>query len=179
MAESLLRTALGLGWRASTIKHHGHGGTPDLPPQPTDASRFFETGADSSIVVGDGVMLLQGRQRSASAQPDELNALIRLTEQYAQPDLILIEGFKNEPFPKIVLVRSLEDQEALRSLTNIELIVAIDDDLAAQLSQIPKISAAKAPQTCPNDPLRPLVYARQQHGEITAWFTRWLKGASI
>jgi len=167
MTESLIRTALDLGFRTSAIKHHGHGGAPDLPPPNTDASRLFRAGAASSIVVGGEVALLQVRQQQESDRIDDLNTLIRYTENCADPDLILIEGFKNERHPKIVLLRSLEDWTSLRSLPNIELIVTANEDLPAEVAAAQKHADEKSKLP---------IFSRRQSEDIAAWFTDWLKG---
>lgn len=165
LTESLIRTALELGFRTSAIKHHGHGGAPDLPPPTTDASRFFRAGAASSIVVGGEVVLLQVRQQQESDRIDDLDTLIRYTENCA--DLILIEGFKNERYPKIVLLRSLEDWTSLRSLSNIELIVTANEDLQAEVAAARKHADEKSKLP---------IFSRRQSEDIAAWFTDWLKG---
>lgn len=168
LTENLILAALQLGFRTSAIKHHGHGGAPDLPPPTTDASRFFQAGAASSIVVGGEIVLLQVAQQQESDRIDDLNTLIRYTETYATPDLILVEGFKDERYPKIVLVRSLEDWTSLRLLSNIEVIVTVNEELSAEV---------KATQEHADGRSKLPVFSRQQTEQITAWFTKWLKGA--
>ncbi|GGO02036.1 molybdopterin-guanine dinucleotide biosynthesis protein B [Saccharibacillus kuerlensis] len=190
LTEMLLRRAIELGWITSAIKRHGHGGVPDLPPAGTDSSRLFETGAASSIVSGGGVMLLQGRQ-----QPEEsegLDPLIRLTKAYASPDLILIEGFKEEPYPKIVLLRSLEDWRELHRLNHIGLVVVADHTLAKLLMgesaygrsvhghpghNHPVDGAASNVDLPPVDAAISIL-SREQTEDITAWFTTWLEGGN-
>ncbi|MDO3412358.1 molybdopterin-guanine dinucleotide biosynthesis protein B [Saccharibacillus sp. CPCC 101409] len=159
LTEKLLRLAAARGLRASAIKHHGHGGAPDLPPAGTDASRFFEAGAASSLVSGGGIVLLQGRQ--AGEAGGELAALISLSAAYARPDLILIEGFKEERHDKIVLVRSEEDWPGLRGLANIRLVAAAGRELAARLPR------GGAP-----------VLAREEDEAVADWFANWLEGES-
>lgn len=179
LTESLLRQALGLGWRASAIKRHGHGGAPEPPPEETDASRFFAAGAASSLVAGGGVLLLQGRQ--PEEQIDDLAALIRLTQAAAAPDLILIEGFKEQPHAKLALVRCAEDWAELRRLANIRLVVAVDEALARRL----RAEAAEAPysgapagggEAPPPHTRIPRIVSRDDTEDIAAWFAGWLRG---
>lgn len=167
LTENLIIVALEHGFRTSAIKHHGHGGAPDLPPPTTDASRFFRAGAASSIVVGGEVVLLQVGQQQESDRIDDLDTLIRYTENCADPDLILIEGFKNERYPKILLLRSLEDWTSLRSLPNIELIVTANEDLQAEIAAARKHADEKSKLP---------IFSRRQSEDIAAWFTDWLKG---
>ncbi len=168
LTETLLRLASRLGSRVSVIKHHGHGGEPEAPPADTDASRLFGAGAASSIVSGGGLMLMQGRLPESDDGCGELDALIALTQTYARPDLILIEGFKSEPYPKIVLLRSGEDWTQLGALTNIVLIVT----QKSEPSPHPALSAKTRPPGLPNVRL----LHRQQTEEIEAWFAHWLRG---
>ncbi|CAM3456874.1 MULTISPECIES: molybdopterin-guanine dinucleotide biosynthesis protein B [Saccharibacillus] len=169
LAETLLRLASRLGSRVSVIKHHGHGGEPEAPPADTDASRLFGAGAASSVVSGGGLMLMQGRLPESDDGCGELDALIALTQTYARPDLILIEGFKSEAHPKIVLLRSGEDWAELGTLTNIVLVVTQESESASH----PVLSAHTRLPGSPNVRL----LHRQQTEEIEAWFAHWLRGA--
>lgn len=102
----------------SVIKHHGHEGALELPSAETDSMKYFHKGATSSVVVGDGMVQFHNRREL------DLNQLIELS-MVANPDVILVEGFKREPLPKVVLVRSEEDWEILCSLQNIVLVVCL------------------------------------------------------
>ncbi|MBZ5201838.1 molybdopterin-guanine dinucleotide biosynthesis protein B [Planomicrobium chinense] len=105
------------GMKVSAIKHHGHGGRPELPPQETDSTQFLASGAASSLVYGDGLVQMHLEEPEA-----DLEKFIRFS-LLANPDLILIEGFKAAPYPKIVLVRSPEDWRELETLSNIQLVI--------------------------------------------------------
>ncbi|OWR32602.1 molybdopterin-guanine dinucleotide biosynthesis protein B [Saccharibacillus sp. O23] len=178
LTERLLHLAAERGLRASAIKHHGHGGAPEPPPGGTDASRFFAAGAASSLVVGGGVLLLQGREPSGRSDVDredgreegELDRLIRLTEAYAEPDLVLIEGFKQAAYDKIVLLRSEEDLTELLRLPGIRLIIVPDEELRsilknlqAQRAEVSRFGALT-------------LLHREDADGIANWFGRWLKG---
>ncbi|XKE96299.1 molybdopterin-guanine dinucleotide biosynthesis protein B [Metaplanococcus flavidus] len=112
-----METALKSNKQVSTIKHHGHGGDLDMPEHGTDSMRFFEKGAASSLAYGNGVVQLHLQTKQA-----ELQKFIRLS-QLAEPDLILIEGFKKADFPKVVLVRNVDDWQELQKLSKIELVI--------------------------------------------------------
>ena len=103
--------------KVSAIKHHGHGGKPDLPPVSTDSMQFLDKGAASSLVYGDGLV-----QIHLQHQQENLEKFIDFSI-LAEPDFILIEGFKNACFPKVVLVRSPEDWQLLKGLSNIQLVI--------------------------------------------------------
>lgn len=107
--------------QVSTIKHHGHGGDLEMPSPDTDSMNFFKKGAASSLAYGNGVVQLH-----LQTKQDNLQKIIRLS-QLAEPDLILIEGFKKADFPKVVLVRSADDWQELQELTNIKLVIVHKD----------------------------------------------------
>ncbi|WLV25539.1 molybdopterin-guanine dinucleotide biosynthesis protein B [Aciduricibacillus chroicocephali] len=96
------------GIRAGTIKHHGHGGKP-ARSENTDSSRFLKAGADCSAVVGDGEWQLI----LSESMPLTLEQMIEMQKMLGA-DLILIEGFKNEHYPKIVMLRGEGDMQLLQ-----------------------------------------------------------------
>lgn len=180
LTERLLHLAAERGLRTSAIKHHGHGGVPEPPPGDTDASRFFAAGAASSLVIGEGVLLLQGREpddkrnadNQVGRQENELDRLIRLTEAYAEPDLVLIEGFKQAACDKIVLLRSEEDLPELLRLSGIRLVLVPSEALRTLLTK----RRTGETEGFLSGRL-PLLHREDAEG-ITNWFDRWLKGDS-
>lgn len=103
--------------KVAAIKHHGHGGKPDLPFGTTDSMQFLESGAASSLVYGDGMV-----QMHLQEMDEDLSKFIGFS-RVADPDLILIEGFKRAPYPKVVMVRSAEDWQMLKDLEKIRLVI--------------------------------------------------------
>lgn len=150
MIRALIAEAACRGFRTATVKHHGHGGTPALPDQETDSMQFFGDGAAASAVSGGGVIQLHLREAETGPLP-----LIRLAAA-ARPDLVLVEGFKQEPFEKIVLLRSGEDWQQLKGLPGIRLAVTAGTDA----------------------PGAPEIIAREDKEAIRGWFGRWLKGGT-
>ncbi|MEW8987400.1 MAG: molybdopterin-guanine dinucleotide biosynthesis protein B [Bacillus sp. (in: firmicutes)] len=110
------------GKMVATLKHHGHGGKPDLL-QNKDSSQHLNAGAIASLVEGEGRILLQAERQSWSIQ-EQIQILAQL-----QPDFILIEGHKQEDFPKAVLVRRHEDLELLSNLKNIVVVFYWDMEI--------------------------------------------------
>ncbi|AIC95698.1 molybdopterin-guanine dinucleotide biosynthesis protein B [Shouchella lehensis] len=103
--ESLLVYLQRDSYNIATIKHHGHGGEPDGM---TDSRRFLEKGATSSLVEGDGTIHL-----ATTVGDGSLKQLVQMQEVLCQPDLILIEGWKQASFPKVVCLRDDQDQDLL------------------------------------------------------------------
>jgi molybdopterin-guanine dinucleotide biosynthesis adapter protein len=103
-------------WRVITIKHHGHGGQPDLVAD-KDTSKHSDAGAIASLVEGNGRLILHAEQSSWSlAQQIQLATML-------EPDFIIIEGHKKKEFPKVVLLREQdEDRKLLQELENIKAV---------------------------------------------------------
>ncbi|KKK36940.1 hypothetical protein WQ57_16265 [Mesobacillus campisalis] len=101
------------GYQVATIKHHGHGGKPDLSEK-KDSGRHVKAGALASLIEGDGRVLLQAEKQQWGIQ-EQLKLLSVLS-----PDIVLIEGHKHEAFPKAVLLRDENDLHLLDELTNIK-----------------------------------------------------------
>ena len=150
LIRTLIAAAESQGLRTATVKHHGHGGTPALPDPETDSMKFFGDGAAASAVSGGGIIQLHLREAETGPLP-----MIRLAAA-VRPDLVLVEGFKQEPFEKIVLLRSREDWQQLKDLPGIRLAVT---------------ETAKAHGA-------PEIIAREDTEAIRGWFGRWLKGGT-
>ena len=83
------------GLRVATVKHDGHRFEPDRPG--TDSFRHLEAGA-----IGTAVFDGEKFQLVRRAAVDESFLLA----QFPEADLILLEGFKDSPWPKIEIVRA-------------------------------------------------------------------------
>jgi molybdopterin-guanine dinucleotide biosynthesis protein B len=97
------------------LKHHGHGGPPNTIVK--DSTKYKNAGAIASVVVGDGELHLEIGKQNWSIE--KIQTLVSCLDY----DLLLIEGYKHECFPKIVFIRSEEDREKLISLSNIHTII--------------------------------------------------------
>lgn len=110
--------------QVAVIKHHGHGGALEQPNVETDSMRYMQAGSTSSIVFDDQLIQLHMKQH-----PPSLTMAIEMAK-LAAPEIILIEGEKQAHYPKVVLIRSVEDWKSLRSLENIVAVIideAVDD----------------------------------------------------
>lgn len=90
----------------SCLKHHGHGGA---PAGSTDSDRFLLAGANGSSVEGDGVLKMVAKKREWT-----LEQLLHLQVLVDEPDVILVEGWKAAPYPKVVLLRHDGDRALLK-----------------------------------------------------------------
>ncbi|GAA0593038.1 molybdopterin-guanine dinucleotide biosynthesis protein B [Virgibacillus siamensis] len=99
------------GVRVGTLKHHGHGGEPDLG-KPTDSRQHLDSGAVMSGVQGETI------SQFTLKMPLDLDELVQLYSSMPV-DLLLIEGFKKAAYPKFVLVRNSEDLMLIDELSNV------------------------------------------------------------
>ncbi|GHH98497.1 molybdopterin-guanine dinucleotide biosynthesis protein B [Neobacillus kokaensis] len=109
------------GIKTAVIKHHGHGGKPDVPNE-KDSSKYIEFGAEASIVEGNGRLILQGESEEFSLEKQIL------LMDFFQPDVILIEGHKSADYPKLVIIKEMADTALLYKLNNIQAIVYWQED---------------------------------------------------
>ncbi|MFC0396282.1 molybdopterin-guanine dinucleotide biosynthesis protein B [Paenibacillus mendelii] len=95
------------GFSVGTVKHDAHDFTMDTPE--TDTWKHQEAGAD--------ITAISSSTRSAMIRnhPQPLNDLLGYMNDV---DIILVEGFKHERYPKLVLIRSEDDTSMLHELTS-------------------------------------------------------------
>lgn len=91
LTERLVAEFVRRGWRVATIKHAHHAVDIDRPG--TDSFRHRAAGATEVALVGGQRYAIMREQ----AEPSLSEVLARL----APADLVLIEGYKREPHPKI------------------------------------------------------------------------------
>lgn len=92
LIAALLPKLAARGLRVAVIKHDGHSFTPDVPG--TDTHRFLTAGAVGAAVYDAEKYMLTKREPT-----DEL----ALCAHFPQADLILLEGLKHSPHPKLIL----------------------------------------------------------------------------
>ena len=97
LIEALIPMLSEHGISTAVIKHHGHGFGDKIPDKPgTDTYRFLANGAHGIVIYDDETLVLIKRQTA------EIKDLIAL---FPGADLIIIEGGKTEPYPRIVMLR--------------------------------------------------------------------------
>ncbi|MCE4956486.1 molybdopterin-guanine dinucleotide biosynthesis protein B [Macrococcoides caseolyticum] len=108
------------GYKVAVIKHHGdqRGREIDIPKS-RDHITYIESGADESIVQGYQYMHKLILQEDISAL-DNLEHIIS-NEVTTNPDIILIEGYKQANYDKIIVFNNAKDKQLLNQLTNISL----------------------------------------------------------
>ena len=102
------------GYTVATIKHHGHG-KEDIQLQDSDVDhmKHFEAGADQSIVQG-----FQYQQTVTRVDNQNLTQIIEKSVTI-DTNIVLVEGFKNADFEKVVVYRNEEELQVLQQLSNV------------------------------------------------------------
>lgn len=138
------------GCTVSVIKQHGHHGKHGklkMPDATTDSMKFFQHGADLSIVSGGGAVQIMLNETPNFTRMKQL-----ATNDHT--DVLLIEGFKEEPGPKVVLVKEKSDWKELKQLQDIKLVVGS-----------PELNTSY-----------PLIASREDVEQLDTWLLNWLKG---
>lgn len=123
LVERLVAEFVRRGWTVNTVKHAHHDVDIDQPG--TDSARHRAAGATEVALVGGlryAIMREQGEP-----------ALSQVLERLSPADLVLIEGYKREPHPKIE-VRAGGTQSMA---ANDPAIVAIAADAAPAETHLP------------------------------------------
>ena len=116
----LIEKSKKLGLNTATIKHHGHGGKPDVKEK-TDSFLHKKAGSVMAGVEGDGELLLSITQSNWKLQD-----ILRFYE-LLDINVIFIEGYKREDYPKIVLLSQEEDHSILSEVSNICAVITSFD----------------------------------------------------
>lgn len=116
LSTELIRSLVSNGFRTASLKHHGHGGEP-LGLKNTDSYKQQQAGAIVAGVEGSGMFQLK---HVNGWNIEQLIAIYRLFNI----DILVIEGFKYENYPKIILIKNKEELSLLKQLTNIIAVVS-------------------------------------------------------
>ncbi|MFT0802394.1 molybdopterin-guanine dinucleotide biosynthesis protein B [Bacillus swezeyi] len=114
--EMLLEKLEHDGVQAGCLKHHGHGGEPDAFTEGKDSGRFLRAGAAASGVEGAGVFQLTARGNWTLEKLISAYSLLSI-------DCLLIEGFKQAEYPKVVMVRDDGDNDLIEQLDGIIAVI--------------------------------------------------------
>jgi molybdopterin-guanine dinucleotide biosynthesis protein B len=98
LIEALIPLLAAHGLRTAVIKHHGHGFEDKVPDKPgTDTYRFLEAGAYGTVIYDDATMMCVKREAMTAT------GLVSLFEN---ADIVFLEGAKDEPVPRIEMLRA-------------------------------------------------------------------------
>ncbi|WP_411352216.1 molybdopterin-guanine dinucleotide biosynthesis protein B [Leisingera aquaemixtae] len=118
LMERLVAEFCARGYTVSTIKHAHHATDVDQPG--TDSHRHRQAGASEVVLASAGRVAIMQELRGAAEPP-----LAELLARLLPVDLVLVEGYKREPHPKI---------EAFRQAAGTDLIAPQDPSIQAVAS---------------------------------------------
>jgi molybdopterin-guanine dinucleotide biosynthesis protein MobB len=123
LIEKMIGELIRRGYRVATIKHNRHGF--EIDHEGKDSWRHKQAGARTTVVAS--------AHRVAVVEDVEKDFEIgELVNRYIRGvDIVLSEGFKKNPFPKIEVSRSRMDQELLCSPADNLLAICSDRRLTA------------------------------------------------
>ncbi|MRH44741.1 molybdopterin-guanine dinucleotide biosynthesis protein B [Aquibacillus halophilus] len=116
MSSFIIENLTRHGLEVAALKHHGHGGVP-TSLEDNDSAKHHQAGAVMSGVQGEDILQLTVRKERWSIE--QIVAFYSIIN----PEVLIIEGYKNLDFPKIVMIRSEEDLHLLDTLTNVKAVV--------------------------------------------------------
>jgi molybdopterin-guanine dinucleotide biosynthesis adapter protein len=121
LIEQLIPLFTTRGFRVSLIKHAHHAFDVDTPGK--DSYRHRHAGCTEVLVTSSRRWVLMHELRGAE-EPDLNQQLMHLSPC----DLVLVEGFKHDPIPKIEVYRAVTDEPLLHP--HDKNIVAVASDAA-------------------------------------------------
>ena len=133
LAEQLIPLLVAKGFNIATIKHAHHNFDADIEGK--DSWRHRQAGASQVLVSSK-------KRRAHFTETANEASLDTLLTELAPSDIVLVEGFKNDPIAKIELRRQDTDSPALYKKNPHILAVATDS----------KITDCPLPQFNINDP---------------------------
>jgi molybdopterin-guanine dinucleotide biosynthesis adapter protein len=128
LIEKLVPVLLQEGLRVSLIKHAHHQFEVDQPGK--DSYRHRQAGCTEVLVSSSQRWALMHELRG-----DEEPALEDLLPRFSPCDLILVEGYKNDPIPRIEVHRAGGDRPLLFPHDPHVIAVATDEPLETRLPQ--------------------------------------------
>ena len=128
LLEALIPRFNAAGLRVSLIKHAHHGFDIDRPGK--DSFRLREAGCSEVLLVSDSRWVLMHELRD---EPEP--SLDEQLARFSACDLVLVEGFKRTPIPKLEVFRPSVGKELIGG-TGIETIVAVATDTPAAVATL-------------------------------------------
>ncbi|MDD2666302.1 MAG: molybdopterin-guanine dinucleotide biosynthesis protein B [Methanocellales archaeon] len=155
--EKLLKILVADGYDIATIKHIPHEGF-SIDTEKKDTWRYRNAGVNTVVASSPGetvFMINEGMQ---------LNLILQMIQTISKPDLILVEGYKNESIPKIALGQIEERPNTIfRYEDNLEEILQYikrELDIERILRQLPGIDCKKCGFDCRK--MAELIYAQER-----------------
>ncbi|MBF0453592.1 MAG: molybdopterin-guanine dinucleotide biosynthesis protein B [Magnetococcales bacterium] len=131
LMEGVIAQLTRSGLCVAAIKHGHHPADPDIPGK--DTYRFRQAGAET-VMFASKERWFMIQELKNRPEPNLAEQIERLKEH----DLILVEGYKNDDHPKIVLHRrGRSDPLFYQQLTNVVALASDDPKLEVKLPLLP------------------------------------------
>lgn len=123
LIEKIIPELIRRGWRVGTIKHNMHGF--EIDHEGKDSWRHRKAGARVTVLASPHqVAVLEDTDRDLDIE--------ELRDRYVRGvDIILVEGYKRNPYPKIEVFRPSLKRERLCSPDDNLMALASDESIAA------------------------------------------------
>ncbi|MNO27701.1 Molybdopterin-guanine dinucleotide biosynthesis adapter protein [compost metagenome] len=136
LACRLIRALSTKGIRVGSAKHDAHHFQLDDPG--TDSSRHLLHGATETVLTSSEATRIMRRSETS------LEEIVQF--MYGKVDLLIAEGFKSADYPKIALIRNVDEMITLRSqATNIYLWLSWEEDANMNSVTSPPVSKNTTP----------------------------------
>ncbi len=106
--ELLIKKIVARNKSVIVLKHHGHSNDWMGQDSSTDTGKFLANGALATCVTAGPNFLMEYRGKVNLSLEKQIEAA-----RFWEADVILIEGYKMEDYPKVVLLRNEQDEEKL------------------------------------------------------------------
>jgi len=125
LLEKLIPQIISHGFRVGVLKHHTHEFTFDIPGK--DTWRHKQAGAEVVVLATPyGIGLVKDIKKELS-----IDNLIR--QYYQDVDIVITEGYKNGPYPKIEVYRANNHKPPLSGRDESWIAFAADKPIDTQL----------------------------------------------
>ena len=121
LIEKLIPELKCRGYRVGTIKHHHH--TAEIDHEGKDSWRHAQAGADTVVLTSSSKVAVV-KAVSSEPTPEEVRALF-----FRDVDLILVEGYKTYPLPKIEIFRSAVHERPICTQDDHLIAIVSDSDV--------------------------------------------------
>jgi molybdopterin-guanine dinucleotide biosynthesis protein B len=129
LLEKMIPVFIVEGLKVSVVKHAHHRFDVDRPGK--DSHRHREAGAAEVLISGGERWVLMHELRGA-AEP----TLDQLLKKFSPCDIVLVEGFKSQPFPKLEVHRQVAGKPLLFPNDPDIVAIATDEPLDTALPQL-------------------------------------------
>ncbi|MDF2814616.1 MAG: hypothetical protein K0Q81_816 [Paenibacillus sp.] len=131
LAVEVIRSLELEGKRVAVVKHDGHGHYKEA--EGTDSAAYRAAGASTVAVVSPDSLVIYEKK----AEPTLEDVLQKLYHNENSFDLIVVEGFKASPIPKIAVVREVKHLSILDHVGTELLAIAASKDLYTDSANVP------------------------------------------